>query len=92
MVHCKKCDQVRYFKTISELRKHQWRKHKELYTRMGEVREAKKQKKELVPIVHVLQPTNPNGEMTVSTLLGKLKEQRDFMVNVVSMIENMVKG
>lgn len=115
MVRCKKCNQVRYFHNLSELRTHQWRKHPDIFSgfkknldkihkrgwtkeqhkkyraSMARYKAQKLENTQTVELVKVIQP-NPNGEMTVSTLLGKLKDQRDFMVNVVSMIENIVKG
>lgn len=115
MVKCKKCNQVRYFHNLSELRTHQWRKHAEIFSGFKEnldkihkrgwtkeqhkkyrasmkLRRAQKQVP-TVELVHVPQPvSSSNGEMTVSTLLGKLREQKDFMTNVVSLIENLVKG
>lgn len=98
IAHCKLCGGLP-FASLSEVRKHQWAEHRDIFKdkngsyKIGKItrkrsKDLVKMKKELeaIPVVR----TEPGtGEMTVSQLMVKLKHQRDFMIDVVVLIEGL---
>lgn len=102
--HCKKCNN-KPFDTIHALRKHQWTEHRDSYKNMKgpgkwSVAQRKKFKislaarkearKELVR----LEPILTNGfkkEMTAAQLLTKLIQQKQFMNDVVQLVEGLIR-
>lgn len=86
--HCKKCGN-KAFASMSELRKHQWKAHREFYAKMTEKRVANKRTAE-VSVRQVIDTMKP--EMTARELLSKLVNQRDFMRDVVSMVEGIISS
>ena len=81
MPHCNACNND--FKDISELRKHQWAAHKTFYKNNTKKRMANKAAKTL-PSVKM------NGNLSAQDLLERLKIQRDFMNDIVDMVEGMM--
>jgi hypothetical protein len=102
-VYCKKCPESKGFNGLSSLRKHQWAVHSESFAnnfktgpRHKTVREYKKRDKEaVVPTVKLIGEAElPEliKEMTVSELLHKLRDQKNFLNDVVALIEGLAGG
>ena len=116
-VTCKKCNST--FKTLSELRAHQWAAHREMYANAIKASRSKKYalrakkalaiKKNLakaeenltlaeaklngpaVLIAHSSLDGKIDSRMTVLELLAKLSKQRDFLKDVVDLIEGVAR-
>ena len=115
-VNCKKCNST--FKTLSELRSHQWAAHREMYanaikasrspanrTKIKKSWIARKAKAEAeknlaltetklndpVLIAHSSLDGRIDSRMTVLELLAKLSKQRDFLKDVVDLIEGVAR-
>lgn len=79
-VHCKKCN-GKAFPTISALRKHQWKEHIETFATLMEAsKTANNHKKAKEAIVKI----------TAEQLLERLKIQKQFMIDIVDMIEGII--
>lgn len=79
---CKLCGNDTEFASISDLRKHQWESHRDLYKNVSgrHLNAAKIAKK-----------AKTNGHVTAEDLLERLKQQRDFMNDIVDLVEGMLK-
>lgn len=74
-LHCNICKDKPEFQNVSELRSHQWSTHRDLYKNVGRALNAAKK----------------NGHVTAEDLLERLKQQRDFMNDIVDLVEGMLK-
>lgn len=102
-VHCKKCEQRPSFRTISALRRHQWAMHKGAFERNHWTKEQREKfaatweakRSNLASgelVVHTgLEIPQPQKEMTAKELIERLKIQRGFLIDVVALVEGMVK-
>lgn len=80
-VHCKKCN-GKAFKTVSDLRKHQWKDHPDSFAKLREKLTGngnlnKVARKEIARI-------------TAEELLSRLKVRRDFMNDIVALVEGIM--
>lgn len=97
--YCKKCDHAA-FKTWSALRKHQWAAHRESYSKSSVGKKwSPEQKakfkatlaaKRLAKSTTEVSVIQQQPEMTARQLLAKLTSQRDFMVDVVQLVANLI--
>jgi hypothetical protein len=89
MITCKQpqCDH-KQFRTISALRKHQWKEHRDLYANVNMVKAREVKAREVIrhPGQHLEKP-----KMTVEELLVGLKRQQSFVNDVVALIEESMK-
>lgn len=95
-VYCRKCGIL--FNSLSEMRKHAWAEHRDMYkyrkrspetiAKYKATRAANKIMK--TQAIMVQSNGSPKPELTAFELLQKLKVQRNFMVDVVNLIEGML--
>lgn len=106
ITHCKACDN-KEFPDISALRKHQWKEHKNFFKNTGRpIVKQKWSKAQRAKYRATIAAKNGsvrgflNGvttnkhvtdEMTAKEVLDELKKQRDFMNDIVDMVENLIK-
>lgn len=85
-VHCKVCD-GKSFPNVSSLRKHQWAEHREIYAKVtaSAMNQKNRQRQRQRTTVQ------RNGNITTDQLLDRLKAQRDFMKDIVDMVERMLE-
>lgn len=102
-VACRKCAGSQ-FTSISELRRHQWERHPEMFHNLQKAAQkalrhpaVRKQRAEAVKRYHkarrkALLPLAPalNGDMRVSELLVELQSQQRFMNDVVALISGIL--
>lgn len=92
-LHCKKCEGKK-FKTISDLRRHQWAQHTETFDNLKNASKTKTLRKQLsvrqFKRAPPLRLAHVNGDMRVSELLGELKGQQKFINDVVALIEHFM--
>lgn len=84
---CRKCEGSK-FKTFSDLRKHQWARHREVFAKLDLQRTAIRKKSKraaLVPMVSL------NGDMRVSDLLDELTVQQRFITDVVALVSSILE-
>lgn len=91
LAHCKRCGN-KAFPGLSELRKHQWKAHRDFYAKMTEKRVANKQLVTVRDVIDAKAIIDAKPEMTARQLLAKLVSQRDFMRDVVSMVEGIISS
>lgn len=105
VVHCYRCNTE--YANFSELRKHQWAAHPKKYkarrnsfswspeqhAKYRATIAAKKLGKELTvrQVIGVYNNGTPKPEMTAKELLDKLVSQRDFMNDVCSLVEGLMR-
>lgn len=103
LVHCLKCNN-KEFPDISSLRKHQWAEHKKMFQNAGKpTKKAKWSRAQRAKYKATIAAKNgsvrgflngaiPNNkEMSAREVLDELKKQRDFMNDIVDMVENLIK-
>lgn len=81
-VHCKACD-GKSFNSVSRLRKHQWTDHREWYANTG--------RHQALAVQEVARPTEIVQEMSAKSLLAQLRRQSEFMHDVVTLVEGLIK-
>lgn len=89
-VHCKKCNN-KPFESLSDLRVHQWKEHKEFYSRSGN-KKAKAWTEEQRKKYKATMKARKNGHISVEQLLERLRKQRSFMDDVVSLVESIARS
>lgn len=78
--HCTKCSAV--FKSLSEMRKHQWH-HKDTYAALS------KTSTEISVREFIDAPVNGKADMTVSQLISALQRKHTFLADVIELIGGM---
>ena len=91
-LHCKLCN-GKEFKTTSDLRKHQWSEHRDLYKNIGGGKGWSKEQhakfKNTLALKKALQVGN--GNLSGQDLLERLKEQQRFINDAVALVEGLLE-
>lgn len=102
MYNCRKCENTK-FTTINDLRKHQWSEHRETFAKLIQAGQKHNKKKgkwskeqraryKATMALRAQHEVYVNGTpMSAAQLLDKLKMQRNFMNDVVSLVEGLIK-
>jgi hypothetical protein len=95
--NCRKCDPPVQFASLGELRKHQWAAHRESYAntiaaarKNGRLAKGKVGRPAKRPVLS----TSANGvnrNMPISDVLDELKDQRKYLDDFISTIEEIMR-
>lgn len=78
---CFKCNTL--LSSIHELRRHQWTMHKESFKTLYTTTQSKE-----LSVTQI--PNSEPQQITIAELLDKLRDRRNFMVDVVDLVEGLV--